>query len=308
MLLLGACAGIGEGAAPGSAIGYSALTRLDDGAYLFVQDTKSDRPGPRLGRLLIGLDGRIEHRMIAIDDWADPDGPASDLESACVLPGDGNEVLVAESSYWNGRFGRVFRVRLNADRGRVAAVYHLPEPDGGDRAMSADANYEGLLCFEQNGRDLIVVGERRSGRLRIGLLPADDGPIDWDRLAGSSLSIRVPAPWADARNGRSITDLHLDDRGTIWSAGTHDTSDVGPFQSVIYAAAALNGDDPDTPITPIANPKPAWTIDGFKVEGIAAAPGACQVPGAALAIATEDEAYPGSWRTLPRREGSTCGD
>ena len=97
-------------------------------------------------------------------------------------------------------------------------------------------------------------------------------------------------PW-----GRSCTDLYLDPGGAIWVAAVEDSSDAGPFRSIIYRYGHLNSESwgRDDYFMPSGYME-SWVIEGVKIEALAAP---C-IPGSAMSYATDDENYGGVWRPL----------
>jgi hypothetical protein len=84
------------------------------------------------------------------------------------------------------------------------------------------------LWLKHAGQRLVVLGERQSGRLLIGVLRADGGGIDWERFSTSAPRIHAPKSWSWSGAGdvRVIADLYLDPEGT----GTEDEGYPGVWR------------------------------------------------------------------------------
>ncbi|QSX34419.1 hypothetical protein JYB87_03975 [Shewanella avicenniae] len=282
-------------------LGFSGMTQMQADRYLVVQDKKVFQAGERLGIFQLNSAGEQQYTPIVINDWRDSDGQSSDLESVCKLPGTQAQYLLAESGYWDGKFGRIFRVQLQDNHAEVLQVYHLPKLIPSGEHTKGD-NFEGMLCTQVGDDTLVIIGERggskayRHGVLRVGVLQADN--IDWQRYAEQSYQVKVPKAWRPAKY-RSISDLYLDEQGIIWAAATQDGGDNGPFRSLVYAAAKLAQTSHSALFT---EPKkqPQWQIEGLKVEALAA-PNP-HIAHSIMSIGSEDEHYGGVWRPLFAQE------
>jgi hypothetical protein len=285
------------------------MARVEAGTYLVVHDTKAGRPGPRLGWLRAGPPPR--YRPLEVPDWGDPDGPASDLEAVCAIPGRPGELLAAESGHRDGRYGRIFQLRLDLRSGAGVEVRRaLRFPVFADNTEAGEGeSFEGLACAALDAdRVLVILGERGgsaafpTGVLRWGTLDLARGELDFGEAGRAGVRVAAPASFADGRPVRAIGDLHLDPDGGLWAAATEDPGDAGPFRSAIYRVATV---DPraEPPVRPSPDPRPVWVLDGFKVEALSAPP--VTVRGSVLAVGTEDEKLGGAWRALaPAPSGS----
>lgn len=291
--------------------GFSGMAQTGPNTYLVVHDTKAHRDGPRLGVVEITPQG-LRYSPVAVEDWKHPDGRSSDLESACGLPslpsrsGLLNEFLIAESGSWDGRYGRLFHLRLDGQRGEILRAYPLPILQGGGPDTEGD-NYEGLACAPLEGdRVLLVLGERGgssvypNGVLRIGALDLATGDLQWREAGRAGMPITAPGDWPVAPDGsaitpRAISDLYVDSGGTLWAVATADAGDLGPFRSIIYPLGTMtSGQDPGVALKKA--PAATWVLDGLKVEALAGP--AALLPGSALSLGSEDEDLGGVWRGL----------
>lgn len=286
---------------PAKLLGYSGMARLDSATYVVVHDTKAHKDGPRLGLLRIAEGVAPEYQPVAVADWGHPEGRASDLESACALPGRPGEILAAESSSWKGKYGRIFHLRINGAAAEVLGVHALPlSIDSGPDQRGE--NFEGLACAaREGGETLVVLGERGgsalfpNGSLRWGYLGADAGALRWPEAGRAGIEVAAPGAWHDAASNRDVAALHFDAEGTLWATGAEDAGDGGPFRSVIYAIAELTS-DAESPLRKTLAPRVGWSLDGLKVESLAAAPEGAE--GTRFAVGTEDEDMGGVWRPL----------
>ncbi|WP_417760514.1 esterase-like activity of phytase family protein [Shewanella sp.] len=303
LLLLMSLCWLGCSSALAVELGFSGMTQVNDHAYLVVLDKKVFHKGERVGVLNITKKGKQKFTPVSIDDWRDDDGQASDLESVCKLPQADDEYLLAESGYWNGKFGRIFHIQLQQQQAKVLHVYHLPKYVSNSEPVDGD-NFEGLACIANGQQTFVVLGERGgsalypSGLLRFGVMDAQSADIDWQTYADKALTVSAPGQWHNAKGKRSISDLYLDPQGTLWTVATEDAGDQGPFRSLIYAAAQLvePTNAQPLPLKITHQPQAQWQIDGFKVESLAAP--TTRISHSVMSFGTEDEDYGGVWRVL----------
>ncbi len=296
--------GMAEFRVPAS-IGYSGMAQIDDESYLVVHDTKAHDDAPRLGVIQTKKGMSVQYREVTIDNWNHPDGRSSDLESVCAVPNRINEFLIAESGDWNGKYGRIFHLKLSAlsheVNAHVLGSVQLPILRKNRKGQKGD-NYEGMACAERkDGTVLIILGERGGSR------PYPNGVLRWFRYvpdqhklilskAGvKGKPVTAPGPWIDITRKRDIADLYLDRDGPLWAVGSEDGGGNGPFRSVIYKAGIVHADAED-PIDIIDETKPVWRLDGVKVEALSGP--ATMTPNSPLSFGTEDENYGGIWRPL----------
>jgi hypothetical protein len=259
-------------------------------SFLVVYDAKSFEDGPRLGLLTAGIAG-VTERYLTVDDWRDADGRASDLEGACAL-GDGT-FLVAESGTFEGRFGRMFHLRVAEGAAEVLAVVRLPFAR--DNTPTADGdNLEGLACVPDGNGVLVLLGERGgSAAYPAGLVRwarYDAGALDVTEAGRAGVEVSAPGDLV-ARGFRSISALHVAPGGALWAAASRDPGDLGPFDSVVWRLGRV---EPGAAVPVVVEPDgPTCAVAGFKVEAVSA-----PALGGTLGIGTEDEALGGAWRPL----------
>lgn len=278
-----------------AASGWGGMAPLSDGRYLVVHDNKSDQPGARLAAFDPAVERlRTRAHPIAVADWRDADGPANDLEAVCALPSRRDEFLLAESGRYQGRFGRIFHVRVEGWSARVLHVLHLPD----DEAGSAPANHEGLACLhDASGVFHLLLGERGGnaprpqGSVRLGRYRSG-AAIEW---SAQVIPVRVPGPWPAGFDVRDIADLAVAADGSVWAVAAMDEGDAGPFRSTIWRLGTWRV-QADPGFVPESRPRNEWILDGLKVEALALPMPAMR--GARLVIATDDEDYGAIWRPL----------
>ena len=282
------------------AIGYSGMAKHGPASYLVVHDTKVYEDGPRIGLLKVTADSGTRYTSLAVTDWKDPDGRSNDLESACSLPGRAGEYLIAESGYWEGKYGRIFHVRVVGTRAEILRAYKLPLVADNNEQQEGD-NFEGVACTTLDAeRVLVILGERGGsilyprGLLRWGTLDLRRESLNWHDGGKASIEVKSPGNWPVNARERDISGLYASADGVLWGVATADAGDNGPFRSVIYKLGRIiNG---TRPVDLVLRPATAWTIDGMKVESLAAP--TKLVDGSVLSIGSEDENFGGVWRAL----------
>jgi hypothetical protein len=256
--------------------------------YLLVHDTKAGRVGPRVGRVLTGPGCRYQELPL---DWSAVGGESSDLESACPVEGAENQFLLAESSYYQGKYGRVFWLDASSSiQPVVTGKFLLPV---------LDQEIEGIATRQLDPRRwLVLLGGRGS---RDGLMP---GRIYWGVLEGATMEVawtpaglqgeEVQLPRPVGPQARTLSDMYLDQQGTLMVSACVDPGDDGPFRSLIYVGGHIRADAQ----SPFVRPRQAsgvWWVDGCKIEALAPPPR----PGYGPAYATDDEDLDGIWRAVP---------
>lgn len=286
-------------------IDISGMARLDTGDFLLIHDSKnndSEQFRPRLGVLAVDPILRVStYREIRIDDrvWNKHGGLSNDLEAVCGLPLSRNEFLLLESSYYEGRFGRIFHVRLKQKgkvwKAEVLGAVPLPKPMRNETPY----NFEGMACI-QDSRDTVevVLGDRGHGKQRSRLLwntldLKRNRFLRGDRFKTLEYSIRAPVWEALGETTvRHISDLYIDKLGRMWIASSYEggDGDFGPFASVVYMAGYASPGH----ILPVDwNPDPVFQvkIGGLKIEAL----GPPLSPDCLLSVGTDDEGFGGQF-------------
>lgn len=262
----------------------SGLGCLPGGGFLAVTDAKNAAkdPGvlPPLIRVHPGENG-YTWEPVAVP-WPDPDGAPNDLESVAAVPGTDSFLLV-ESAYRESRFGRILRV---SGDGRLLGFTSLIEPV---------TNVEGTAVAKVGERLVFLDAERGEDqtdtRLRWFVLGLE--PLTLGQPRGTDL--RLPEP--SGPHHRHISALEVDGQGRIFASSTFDPGNQGPFRSIVWEIGKVEESAGQPAVTLFPQPRRLATIDGFKVEALAACPSADGKE--RLYIGTDDEDYGGAIRPLP---------
>lgn len=267
---------------------YSGLARLDDTSFVVVHDAKGSQRIPRLGVVHM-RDGIPIYVSIP---WQAPT-PPSDLESICPIPGKPGEFLAVESGYRNGQ-GRVYHLRLH----KVNQTWKMTLKKWFQLPRYVE-EVEGSACIAtKDGRLILILGERGgtkatpTGRLRWGEMDLDatQPQLHWPEAQKLALKA-IPGLGV---GWRGCSDLHIDEMGNLWAAAALDGGDEGPFHSAIRHVGQVTPDNPDAPISLLDTPETVATLTGIKVEGLADA----SREGARFTIATDDESFGGTFKTV----------
>lgn len=261
----------------------SGLGCLPDGSLLAVLDTKNNAPAEasRVIRVRVS-EGDSSWEPVAIE-WPAPDGASNDLEGVAAVPGTDSFLLV-ESSYYQGRFGRIFQVSADGD---VLRNGRLP--------VDVD-NVEGAAVAEIGGRPVLLFGERGSGTIRW----ADLGLAGTELAFESTGSVRFQTAEPQGANHREIAALEVDPEGRLFTASTVDPGDRGPFRSVIWEIGRVEENGGTVAVTLLPEPRRIADVPDAKVEALAFCQGADGRR--RLFLGTDDEDFGGSIRPLPEVE------
>ncbi|MFP5287142.1 MAG: hypothetical protein ACLGI9_15485 [Thermoanaerobaculia bacterium] len=258
----------------------SGLGCLPDGSLLAVVDTKNNAPmgAPRVVRVRLS-DGESSWEPVAID-WPGPDGASNDLEGVAAVPGTDSFLLV-ESSYFQGRFGRIFQVSPQGDLLR-----------SGKLPTDVD-NIEGVGVAEVGGRLVFLFGERGNGTIRWADLDLSGTGI----ALGESRSVRFQTADPQGPNHREISALEVDGEGHLFAVSTIDPGDRGPFQSVLWEIGEVEESEGTVAVTLLPEPRRIADVPDSKVEALTF----CQGGDGSrrLFLGTDDEEFGGSIRPLP---------
>lgn len=276
--------------------GISGMALIDEQAtakeFLYVHDFKL-RPGEenykRFG--VLSTSTRWNTKSVDFEDWsALKNIKGSDLESICKIPKT-NRFLVAESSYYKGKYGRVIMLEYTKINQKTTvkalAAWKLPNDV---------QQIEGMICTplsqEEEGRVLVIIAEREG--------KTAPKTIRWEVLDvntnGNTLkfenSMAFQTPEQDGMT-RDITDLYLDPSGKLWCTASTDMGDTGPFASAIYAIGQVNKEKCCT-VYLYPEPIKKVTLSGLKVEAL----GAPVLPNTAFTIGSDDEALGSVFRPV----------
>ena len=270
----------------------SGIAPIAKDRYLVVHDSK-DKPGSRQrARIgIINISRAKGHEDIAYTKLQLPASlqpVTSDLEAVCKIPGRTNEFLMAESSYYDGRYGRMFHIRLDGDMAIL---------EGSDQLPKNLDQFEGMACTPVIDEKVgLIMGQRGGSK------DYPSGAIRWGKfdlashkISGleSAVSVRAPNLWNNP-DVRSITGLSIDANNTLWASAAVDLgSDVGWFRSIVYDLGKIY---PNAAVPFVQNTQhKIWVMDGLKVEAVTNG-----IDGLSLSYGSEDEKLGGIWRDLPK--------
>ena len=258
--------------------------------YLIVHDTKQGDAAPRLG--VVHTQKGYRYSPLTVD-WNLVEGESSDLEAIGPVEGAANQFLACESSYYKGKYGRVFWLDVHEGRPGYALAlgkFQLPK---------FEQEIEGIATRKLDDKHwLVLLGGRGT---RDGEVP---GRIYWCTLNRTTFAAEwtpeglhgeeIQLPRRVGKHGRTLSDMYLDEQSMLWVSACVDPGNNGPFRSLIYQAGEVR---PGEKI-PFVRPREAfgvWWIEGCKVEALGPPPR----PGFGPAYATDDEAMGGVWRVVP---------
>ncbi len=281
--------------------GSSGMEQLTDSTYIVVYDVKKHKDGIRLGWITITAES-IDVLPIEIKSWGE-EGNATDLESICAVPGSPNEFLVAESGNWQGELGRIFHIQVDfiKQTAKVLGTLKYPFLHRNDFGIEGD-QYEAMHClpYTKNER-IIILGERGgsdfspSGVIRWGLWDMKKDKLTIEGAGLKGISVNAPGHWTDSKTKRSITDMHVDQNGTLWASASEDQGDAGPFYSVIYPLGKINPSKFDMPVTVLDFLAIGREVYGLKIEALS---GPKKGINCTHTFGTEDEIYGGVFRPI----------
>jgi hypothetical protein len=281
--------------------GSSGMEKLGDNSYLVVYDLKNAQAGTRLAMITITSE-QMQISPISISDWGE-EGISNDLESICKIPGTIDEYFIAESGNWKGALGRIFHIRVDTTTfsAIVLGVTKLPYQHINTLELVGD-QYESMACLPYHSSErLLLLAERGGsavnprGIVRWGIYNLSTHQLKFSDSGMQGMIVNAPGNWMDEKNKRDMTDLHIDAQGGIWASASEDTSDMGPFYSVIYKLGQMDPENKERPFT-INNNISKWvSVSGFKIEALS---GPSQNINCTHAFGTEDEMYGGVWRAI----------
>lgn len=280
--------------------GISGLAPIDDKHYLAVQDKKISQGGDRLGVIELSSSSAPKFSPIAIENWPNHQA-ANDLEAICALPGRSNEFVIAESGTWQGEFGRIFHIKLEQNYAVVVKSYDLPVVNDANPDQTGD-QFEGLACAQLSpNRYQLILAERgdqhHAGALQLGVFDLAANDVQWQ-----SQRIAVMSPMRKNAASRDLADIYLQGN-QLWGVAVRDTGDQGPYQSMIYPVARYDA-TAEHPLLIHPMPQVSATIDGFKVEALAA-PSSLH-PQSMLLFGTDDEDFGGVVRPIATPEAANA--
>ncbi|GJL50680.1 MAG: hypothetical protein NPIRA01_19070 [Nitrospirales bacterium] len=232
--------------------------------------------------------------------------PPIDLEAVCTLPQRKDEILIAESGFVDGLYGRIFHMRLKEKKDKwkgtfLSALRPFPRKDATYSTPKAE-QIEGMACIENPEDQIIVILALRGENNTPGMLI-------WGTLEGLDEGLPVFTKLTEAKllddehslGDRDASDLYLEKKSKmqwrIWTSAVDGAGeDFGPFRSVIYSPGSLKWKDNEGLQFIQTEPAVGWTREGLKIEAMAEP--AERITGSVFSIGTEDEALGGIWQPL----------
>lgn len=234
--------------------GISGISGIDEEHFLVVHDRKK----PNEPRLSIVTWKKNEKPFLSRLDWCDSDNFPVDLEAVTAIPNFPKEYLVLESK------GKVTRIQLTENNScKILADFDLP-------TATEKSNMEGLALYCV-GNDCVLTWAERGD---------DETPakLSWARFDTKENNVESPetdpfefsAPYPEAKDHRSISELAIDNTGNVWASATSDPSDVGTFKSAIYNLGTFLHHENQIVWNPSKNivPFARYEKDNVKIEGL----------------------------------------
>lgn len=281
--------------------GSSGMEQLGDQSYLVVYDLKSHKVGTRMAMIKI-TEATIQVSPIDISGWGE-EGKSSDLESICKIPGKTNEYFIAESGNWKGDIDRIFHIQVDTTNhtANILGITKLPFKNINNFELVGD-QYEGMSCLPYTKYERILILAERggsevnpSGIIRWAIYDLSTHQLKFSDSGMQGIPLNAPGNWTNEKEKRDITDLHIDLEGGIWASASEDTSEVGPFYSIIYKIGQLDTSNKERPFN-IYSTFPKWeAVSGFKIEALS---GPSNNINCTHSFGTEDEIYGGVWRAI----------
>ncbi|MCR5661785.1 MAG: hypothetical protein K6G50_06620 [bacterium] len=227
---------------------------------------------------------------------------ASDLEAICPVPGCRGEFFLAESGYWKGDYGRIFRLKVSMDNERgwigdiTSSFTPFNKPESGTTAD--ETQIEGMEAVSDgNGGFYLLLGLRGNEDNGSKLVVSHLSGNNYEKIGTYDFSLHKHLPGC-----RSCADLQLLPMGNntfrLYSLGARDAGDFGPFSSVVCEIGSVNVADGQLIFTQ-TEPMKLFQMDGLKAEALTITPRI--INNSTFCIGTDDEEYGGIFRPLPNR-------
>lgn len=242
-------------------------------SFLVVQDHKHSRDG-RAGLLTISRSGTPHYQPVA---WPENLVLPHDLEALSTVPGRNHQFLAADSD------GTVYHVALNETRTALSLIARFEFP-----SIMEEPNYEGF-SVQQIEDQLLAVWASRGRNEEPALLAWSTLDLT-SRKFGQVTTQTLTAPWPVAAEVRHISDLKVDNAGTLYTAATSDPGNSGPFQSAAYASGTFSPAKEGFTFRPNPIPLRLKVARHNKAEAIELVPGAH----GGLVLGSDDENVGGS--------------
>ena len=230
--------------------GISGVAAIDDTHFLVVHDNKKPDQ-PRLG--LVEWQKGQKPALTPLK-WCDDTLPI-DLEAVTAVPDHKGDYLVLESK------GQVSRIHLEEQGSACKTLMRFPLP-----GITQESNLEGLSLYcRRSGVCVLLWAERGDDKTPANLSWASFD-LEKNTVANKVEHFPFKAPYPET-NLRSISDIVVDQYGTVLVSATSDPGDDGPFKSAIYTLGKFSAKG----ILTIAEPKtPDFKFDAenIKIEAL----------------------------------------
>ena len=232
-------------------LGISGIAAIDSEHFLVVHDNKKpDQP-----RLNIVNWQKDQKPTLTPLNWCDENLPI-DLEAITAIPDHKNDYLVLASK------GKVTRIQLEENNAacKTIAQFELP-------TATPESNMEGLALHCVKNKDCLLAWAERGDDKTPAKLSWSSFNIEKNTVEkNQSGSVDFKAPYPE-KNLRSISDIAIDNKGTLWVSSTSDPGDDGFFKSALYKIGSFsknNNWESSKKITP--NTK--YETENIKIEGL----------------------------------------
>lgn len=250
--------------------GMALVSQTPDERRLLITHDNKKRGEPRLAIISLRSQEPVEYTPLTWD-W---DNDQVDIESLSRVPEEANTFVALASR------GIAFYIRLNEADKRVETISKFKLPETSDQS-----NFEGV-CVQKIDKKLVLVWGHRgqdeiAGAIFWGELDLLKGKVHHPKWE------KVKMPWP-GKGIRHISDLKIDESGTLVIASASDQGDDGPFDSAIYLAGVFSLKDNEVSLKLSLSPTRIHAFKGHKVEGIEL------TPNGGMVFGTDDENF-GGW-------------
>ena len=253
-----------------SICGIALVSQTPDEKRLLVVHDNKKRGEPRFALISLRSQEPIQYTPLSWE-W---DEDQVDMESLSRVPEE-KSTFVAMSSR-----GAAFYIRLNEAEKRVDTILKFKVPETSDQS-----NFEGLSVQKIDKKLVLIWGHRGqdevAGALFWGELDLQKGKVSrtkWEK-------VRMPWP---GKGIRHISDLKVDETGSLIISSASDQGDDGPFDSAVYLAGVFSVKDGDIALKLSSAPTRLQAFRGHKVEAIEL------LPNGGMVMGTDDENF-GGW-------------
>jgi hypothetical protein len=226
-------------------LGISGIAVIDKTHFLVVHDNKKPDQ-PRLG--LVEWQKGQQPTLTPLK-WCDDTLPI-DLEAVTAVPGHAGDYLVLESR------GQVSRIQLEEQGVACKTLARFPLP-----GITPESNLEGLSLYCRSQTCKLLWAERGDDKTPANLSWAVFDP-NKNAVSDNVGHFFFKAPYPET-NLRSISDITVNQHGSVLVSAASDPGDDGPFKSAIYTLGKFS----TAGVLTIAEPKaPDFKFDAENVK------------------------------------------